>query len=104
MKPDPSIRMTCWVVSSVAAGSTCSRMSVSAGVAGSFVQHIEARAVGAQHRTVGDVQEHARMAECRVAAVAGHCAVVHVDDLGRGGGGAIHGTASHPLWRGGGGM
>src|SRR5271157_5896998 len=100
MKPDPSIRIRCSFWSRAGADSACSRMSVSAGVTGSFVQHIEARAVGAQHGSVLDVQEHPWMAQGGVAAVAGDRAVVDVDDLGRGGGGAVHLAASHTLWRG----
>jgi hypothetical protein len=61
---------------------------MSAGVAGSFVQHIEARAIRAHDRLILDVQKHPRVAECAVAPIAGDGAVVHVDDLG-GDGGAV---------------
>src|SRR5262245_44746287 len=91
MKPDPSIRTRCsFFWSAAGAISAGSRISVSAGVAGSFFQHVEARAIGAQHRILLDVQEHPRMAQRGVAAVASDRAVVHVDDFGRAGGGAVH--------------
>ena len=54
MKPDPSIRTTCGAVpvaatrSASTTGSTA--VSMSAGVAGSLVQHIKPRAIGARHR------------------------------------------------------
>src|SRR5580658_7248806 len=100
MKPDPSIRTRCSFESRAEGWSVCSRISVSAGVAGSFVQHIEARAVGAQHRPVLDMQKHPRMPQFGIAAVAGDNPLIDMDDFRRRGvgGGALHLAASHPLW------
>ena len=102
MKPDPSIRTRCNFESRAEGWSVCSMISVSAGVAGSFVQHIEARAVGAQNGSVLDMQKYPRMSQFGIAAVAGDCPVIDMDDFGRrrAGGGAVHLVASHPLWRG----
>src|SRR5580698_1204132 len=86
MKPDPSIRTRCGAVPAWAAGRTA--VSMSAGVAGPLVQHIKSRAVWAHDRLRLDVQEHPRVAERAVAAIAGNGAVVDMDDL-RGGRGAV---------------
>src|SRR5271165_4635761 len=92
MKPDPSIRTRCGAVPAWAAGRTA--VSVSAGVAGPLVQHIEPRAVRAHDRLRLDVQEHARVAERAVAAIAGNGAVVDMDDLGGRGGAVRHAWVS----------
>src|SRR5271163_2821303 len=88
MKPDPSIRTRCGAVPASAAAATA--VSMSAGVAASLVQHIEARAVRAHNRLILDVQKHPRVAERAVDAIAGDGAVVHVDDLGGDGGAVWH--------------
>src|SRR5271155_5686900 len=80
MKPDPSIRTRCGAVPASAAGRTA--VSMSAGVAGPFIQNVKPRAVRAHDRLRLDVQEHARVAQRAVAAIAGNGAVVDVDDLG----------------------
>src|SRR4051812_14138311 len=90
MKPDPSIRIRCSVRSAAVGCPVGSRISVSDGVAGSWVQDVETRTVGAQHRVPIDIQEHARMPQRTITAVAGDGPVVHFDDLGRAGGSAIH--------------
>jgi hypothetical protein len=77
MKPDPSIR-TKW------SGLVSDWVSMSAGVAGSRVQDIKARAVRANDILAGDPQENAGMAERTIATVACDRAVVYMDDLGRG--------------------
>src|SRR3954451_21457711 len=80
MKPDPSIR-TRWaeaLAGAPCAGSTW--MSVSGAVARSRVQDVEARAIGAHHPVMLDVQEHARVPQ-GTAAVAGHVRIVHMDRL-----------------------
>src|SRR5580704_13647666 len=92
MKPDPSIRTRCGAVPVSAAGGTA--VSMSAGVAGPFVQHIEPRAVRAHDRLRLDVQEHARVAERAITAIAGNGAVVDVDDLGGGGRAVRHACVS----------
>src|SRR6185437_4682725 len=74
MYPDPSIRIR-WTgeAASAAAGigpGSATAGSVLAAVARSLVQHVEPRAVGAHHLLLDDAQEHARMAERAVAAVA----------------------------------
>src|SRR6185312_16854013 len=86
MYPDPSIRIrwTGEVASGAALGAgSATAWSVLAAVARSLVQHVEPRAIGAHHLLLHDPQEHARVAERAVAAVAGHGALVHMDDLGR---------------------
>src|SRR6185437_16115372 len=73
MYPDPSIRIR-WrgeVPSGATVGvASATAWSVLAAVARSLVQHVEPRAVGAHHLLLHDAQEHARMAERAVAAVA----------------------------------
>src|SRR5271156_1416710 len=83
MKPDPSIRRRWGAGPAGAAGGAA--VSMSAGVAGPFVQDIEPRAVRAHNRLCLDVEEDARVTERAVAAIAGNGAVVDVDDLGCGG-------------------
>src|SRR6478609_5403748 len=102
MKPDPSIRIRCSFWSRTVASPGSRTVLVSGAVTCSFVQHIEARAVGAQDGSVLNVEEHPRMAQRNVAAVAGDHPIVDMDDFGRrrAGGGAVHLAASHPLWRG----
>jgi hypothetical protein len=70
---------------------------MSAGVVGSWVQDVEARAVRAHHLLVWDTQEDPRVAQGTVAAIAGNGAGVHVDDLGRchRGGGCWGGDVRH---------
>src|SRR6185437_6406381 len=83
MKPDPSISTKCsGRVSSAAAG--VMGASVSAGVAGSCIKDVEARAIRAHHALIFDVKEDPRMAERTVAPVAGDGAIGDMDRLGRG--------------------
>jgi uncharacterized protein with HEPN domain len=56
--------------------------SVSAGVVRSRRKHIHPGTIRADHRPLLDKEEHARMAERTVAAVAGHSTVIHLDGLG----------------------
>jgi acylglycerol lipase len=86
MNPDPSIRIRCvWFDGcggvSTSAASVVS--SVSAGVAGSFVQNIKSRAIRAHHLLVLDPEKHARMPECATATVTGDSSLVDMDNLGR---------------------
>ncbi len=63
-------------------GNGVARPSVPAGVPCSWRQHIQPRAIRTDHGPVLDVEEHARMAERAIAAVAGDGTVVHLDGLG----------------------
>jgi hypothetical protein len=85
MNPDPSIRTRLGAFeAAVMAGSGATL--VSGAVARSFVQDIEAGAIGTDDILALDMQEHPRVPEGRIgAAIAGDCAVVDVDDFGRGG-------------------
>src|ERR1700723_1019124 len=68
MNPEPSISTRCIGVFSPG--------ELVSAVAASFVQDVDAGAIGAHHLVVLDVKEHARMAEG--AAIAGDSAVVDV--------------------------
>jgi hypothetical protein len=84
MNPEPSIRMRCsgLAARSVSAG-TGPTMSMSAGVIGSRVQDVKARAIRAHDLLAWNPQENPRVAQSTVAAIAGHGACVHMNDLGR---------------------
>src|ERR1700733_6247287 len=66
MKPEPSTSTRC--------------MSVAA-ISGPRIQHVDARAIGADDLGLHDTQKDPRVAEAPVAAVAGDHAVVDVDDF-----------------------
>jgi hypothetical protein len=89
MNPEPSISTRCIGVSpGISAGGVpgdVPEASMSA-VAGSFIQDIDAGAIGAHHLVVLNIQEHARVAQRT--AIAGDGAVVDVKCL-RGEGGAV---------------
>src|SRR4051794_40399794 len=85
MNPDPSIRIRC-SFSAVAATSagTSAAISMSAGVIGSWVQDIQARAIWAHHLLAGDAHIHPRVTQRTASAIAGDGARIDMDDLGRG--------------------
>jgi hypothetical protein len=101
MKPEPSIR-TRWSgrsATTASAGSS-SGVSVSVARAGSFVQNIEARTIGALHLALFDAEIHAGMAQDPVAPITGNHGVIHADDLGRQGGNRhIRHADLFPCWR-----
>jgi hypothetical protein len=96
MKPDPSIRIKCSLAGAASAAASTVR-SMSAGVIGSRVQDVQARAVRAHHLLVWDAQENPRVTQRTVAAIAGDSAGVDMDDLGRchGRGGCGGGAVRH---------
>ena len=85
-------------VGSAALCRTVSRMSVSAGVAGSFVQDIEARAIGAHHRR-SSMCRNTRGWPSAASPPSQATCVVHMDDLGRCRLRCRPSCCSHPLWR-----
>ncbi len=93
MKPEPSISSRCRS-GFVAAASALMAVPV----AGARVQHVEPRAIGADGLPVGNPQIDARMAERAVAAVAGDCPVIDMDDLE---GERGLGTVGHEIFYGG---